>query len=153
MIKWYGCPLRTFFLLVGFWLCGFFFHFGDHCIAPHLFQPIKFAGLRLKYMDHHIDKINDHPMQSAMPFMPVQALPTVFPDFRFHMVCNRFYLCAGAPFGNHKKISHRLGYLTKIEGYDMLSFFILDGFRDDFQNLAALGKASAATLPGSQFWC
>src|SRR5690554_5825626 len=102
----------------------------DFCIAPKVFNIIKFSSLFLENMNNYMDIVHQNPRSLLDPFNMPRLVLQVFRNCSLNRAQNRSYLCVGITFTDDKIIAGGIIYLSQIYYGDVLSFNIFYSFNN-----------------------
>lgn len=114
--------------------------FGKQGIAPHFFEPVEATAVGMHNVNDHIHIIDEHPLQLLLALLMKRALGAAVFDLIDNVIGNGPDLGGIARFTNNKEIGDGLVDLSKIERYDLLSFFLPDGSDNRLDDLGAFCK-------------
>jgi hypothetical protein len=125
--------------------------FFQGCVAPHLFQAVKFSLLAQHHMDHDVHVVDQNPLQVLLSLMVVGVLAAMLLHGIFYSIGDRAYLGGVRCFANNEEVGNSLGDLTQVERDHVLTFLILDGPYDGFENLRIPVESGSAFLTVRQY--
>ncbi len=96
-------------------------------------------------MHNNVNVVKQNPFTVFNAFNVPGLLFKIATHFLFNAFCYRFYLSGSIRIADHKEITYRIPNVAKINGSDVITFFLLDGLNDDFN----FSRISWLSLRGS----
>jgi len=81
-------------------------------IAPHIFQFVKTTIFRQHDVDHHIDIIDQDPLQGLSAFVLIGEFIAVLPHFLFNRIGYCLHLGGATCLTYYKKVCYGFRYLS-----------------------------------------
>ncbi len=120
--------------------------FFNNAIAPQFIQLIKLTLWGQENMNDNVYVIKQYPFGMLQAFVMPWLFAKQCLRLLHNVIGNGFHLRCGGRITHNKKITYGILNLSKINAYNMLTFFVADTFNDD-SNIAL-----RLLFPGRRFF-